>query len=82
LLNGSPPYKGGGVKRRYIMKIKCLSCGHDFELDRSYAEYNGQVKCNTCGTLLSVKIEDGMVKSSEIVALSKRVAGEEAQAGK
>lgn len=64
------------------MKIKCLSCGHNFELDRSYAEYNGQVKCNTCGTLLKVKIEDGMVKSSEIVALSRRATGEEAQAGK
>ena len=58
------------------MKINCLGCGHYFVVDSAYANYDGQMKCNTCGTILEVKIEDGDMKSSKIFALSKRVVGE------
>jgi len=66
------------------MKINCLGCGHSFPVDQAYENYDGQVKCNTCGTILAVKIEDGGIKSIEIVALSRRAAGEpgEMQTGK
>lgn len=57
------------------MKINCLGCGHYFVVDSAYANYDGQMKCNTCGTILSVKTEEGAVKSASIVALSRRVSG-------
>ncbi len=45
------------------MKINCLHCGHSFGIDHSYADYEGLLKCGTCGELLDVRIDDGMVKS-------------------
>jgi len=46
------------------MKINCIHCGHRFELDDSYSDYEGLVRCPTCAGLLMLRIEDGMVKSA------------------
>jgi len=45
------------------MKLNCLSCGHSIDLRRDYADYNGQVKCFVCGALLTIRTEDGQIRS-------------------
>lgn len=45
------------------MKINCLHCGHGFGVDDSYSDYEGLLRCGTCGGLLDTRIEDGMIKS-------------------
>ena len=52
------------------MKINCLSCGHKVELDDAYANYEGQIKCFTCGSMLKIKIGEGDIYSVTFVNLS------------
>ena len=47
------------------MKVNCLSCGHIVDLRDSYDDYQGQIKCFTCGALLAIRTEDGEIKSVE-----------------
>lgn len=40
------------------MKINCLSCGHNVDLDDAYAEnYEGAIKCFGCNATLEIKTE-------------------------
>lgn len=48
------------------MKLNCVSCGHNIDLDDSYCEYQGQVKCYGCNAVLTVKYENGNIKSVEL----------------
>jgi len=44
------------------VKINCLSCGFAVNLDDdSYSDYDGQVKCLVCKTVLELKVTDGSV---------------------
>jgi hypothetical protein len=45
------------------MKVNCLHCGHAFGVDDSYCDYEGLLKCPTCGGLLDARIQDGMIRS-------------------
>ena len=45
------------------MKINCTACGHKVDLDDAYDDYEGQVKCYTCGALLEIRAEEGKIKS-------------------
>ncbi|MEO0512555.1 MAG: hypothetical protein AAF108_06615 [Planctomycetota bacterium] len=45
------------------MKINCLHCGHAFGVDDSYCDYEGLLRCPTCGGMLEARIEDGLVKA-------------------
>jgi hypothetical protein len=45
------------------MKLNCLSCGHCLDLRNNYGDYNGQVKCFVCGALLTIRTEDGQIRS-------------------
>jgi DNA-directed RNA polymerase subunit RPC12/RpoP len=54
------------------MKINCVSCGHKVDLDDAYDDFEGQVKCFACGTLLEIRTEQGNIKS---VAIVKAVYG-------
>ena len=45
------------------MKINCLSCGHYVDLDDSYSDYEGQIKCYACNAILEVKLSEGNVRS-------------------
>jgi hypothetical protein len=45
------------------MKLNCLSCGHCLDLHNDYGDYNGQVKCFVCGALLTIRTEDGQIRS-------------------
>ena len=53
------------------MKLNCLSCGHCVDLRNDYSDYNGQIKCFVCGALLTIRTEDGLIKS---VTLTSRMA--------
>ena len=59
------------------MKINCLSCGHNIDLDDSYSDYEGQVKCFACSALLEIKIDEGNVKKVNIVPSSKPASTEQ-----
>jgi len=47
------------------MKVNCLSCGHAVDLRNSYDDYQGQIKCFTCGALLAIRTEGGEIRSVE-----------------
>ena len=53
------------------MKINCLACGHKFELDEAYDDYEGQVKCFICGALLEIKLEEGNLKSLKFLKMTR-----------
>ncbi len=50
------------------MKINCLSCGHKMDLDEAYSDYDGQIKCFICAAVLTVRTEEGRLKSVRIVS--------------
>ena len=57
------------------MKINCLSCGHNIDLDDAYADhYEGEVKCFGCNTGLEIRTEQGAVRC---VRLSSRPTHED-----
>jgi hypothetical protein len=45
------------------MKINCVSCGHNLDLDDAYDDFEGMVKCYVCNTLLDIKTVDGKIKT-------------------
>lgn len=54
------------------LKLNCISCGHSVSLDENvYVDYDGPIKCNACSAILSVKMEDGKLKSMEFVSFSR-----------
>lgn len=58
------------------MRINCLSCGHKVELDDAYDDYEGQVRCFTCRTMLEIRTEDGGLKSVKCVKAVPRPSAE------
>ncbi len=58
------------------MKINCLICGHNFELNDAYDDYEGDVKCWVCGGVLEIRMLEGKVKSLKH-ASAPRMASEE-----
>lgn len=52
------------------MKVNCLFCGHAFGVDASYCDYEGLLRCSTCGGLLDVRFQDGLVRSVRPGSLS------------
>ncbi|HYB90220.1 MAG TPA: hypothetical protein VEC38_04155 [Candidatus Binataceae bacterium] len=45
------------------MKINCLSCGHNIELDDAYADhYEGEIKCFGCGARLEIRTEQSAIR--------------------
>jgi ribosomal protein S27E len=46
------------------MKIKCISCGRDVNLDHEVFEnYEGPVKCFSCSTMMEMRTIRGLVDS-------------------
>ena len=52
------------------MKINCLSCGHTIDLDETYSDYEGQVKCYACSALLEIKLVECLIKSVKFLNLT------------
>jgi len=53
------------------MKINCLSCGHNIDLDEDYCDYEGQVKCFACSALLEIKLKESLVESVKLPELTR-----------
>jgi hypothetical protein len=46
------------------MKIKCVSCGRDVNLDHNvFEDYEGPVKCFSCSTMMELRTIRGFVDS-------------------
>lgn len=45
------------------MYINCISCGHKFDIGKSYDDYEGPVRCPTCRGMLTIRTEDGSIRS-------------------
>ena len=58
------------------MKINCLSCGHNIHLDDAYCDYEGEVRCFACSTLLEIKLDQGNIKKVKLTSLTKPAASE------
>ena len=48
------------------MTINCLYCGHKVEIGEAYDDYDGQLKCWVCGTLLAIKTTGGKINSMRV----------------
>ena len=53
------------------IKINCLSCGFKIDLDDAYDDYEGQVKCLTCNSLLEIKLDEGNIKKVQVIESEK-----------
>jgi ribosomal protein S27E len=52
------------------MKIKCISCGHELNLDHwVFEDYSGPVKCFSCSAMMEVKTTGGAVYSINPLAV-------------
>ncbi len=59
------------------MKINCTSCGFSVDLDdEAYSDYEGQVKCYTCGALLAINVKEGHIKSLQFLMVTGRATAE------
>ena len=55
------------------MKINCLSCGHNVDLDEAYTDnYEGAIKCYSCDATLEIKTEQGSVRGVHLCVPSTR----------
>jgi len=59
------------------MKINCLSCGFKVDLADAYDNYEGQVKCYACGTILEIKTEEGIVRAVKPVGATFEIETQE-----
>lgn len=50
------------------MKINCLSCGFSVDLDETYDDFEGQIKCFTCHAILEIRAESGKLKSVKLIS--------------
>ena len=53
------------------MKVNCLACGHNVDLDDIYSDYAGMVKCFVCSALLEIKTEEGQLKTVRFVGIAR-----------
>ncbi len=58
------------------MKINCLSCGFKVELDDTYEDYAGPVRCYVCNGTMEIKTEEGKLKSAKPARSAARLAVE------
>ncbi len=50
------------------MKVNCLSCGHNVELDEAYGDgYEGEIKCFGCGARLEIRTEQNALRSVRLL---------------
>ena len=45
------------------MKINCLGCGFKVDLDDTYDDFVGPVKCFACEAILEIRTEQGYIKA-------------------
>jgi ribosomal protein S27E len=64
------------------MKVNCLSCGHWLDLRDAYDDYEGQVRCFICGSLLMIHTEDGQVKSVRLACSPREAVASTSDSGR
>jgi hypothetical protein len=53
------------------MKVNCLSCGHNIELDEAYGDgYEGEIKCFGCEARLEIRTEQNALRSVRLLGQS------------
>ena len=57
------------------MIIHCLYCGHTIELGDAYDEYQGPVRCAVCKGLMTVRMDEGLLRSMEAATKTAAVPG-------
>jgi hypothetical protein len=62
------------------MKINCLSCGFKVDLDDTYDDFEGPIKC-LCGALLEIRTEEGMLKGIRMAEPLSRPAAQAKRTG-
>ncbi len=50
------------------MLIHCMYCGHSIELSEAYHDYQGPLRCAVCKSLMTVRVEEGQLRSMEAAA--------------
>ena len=46
------------------MRLDCVSCGYEINLDHKvFDDYEGPIKCFSCGAMMEVKTEQGLMCS-------------------
>jgi DNA-directed RNA polymerase subunit N (RpoN/RPB10) len=46
------------------MKVKCVSCGYEINLDHNiFNDYSGPIKCYSCSAMMEVKTTQGLINS-------------------
>ena len=57
---------------RNDMRLNCINCGQRVTLDETvYADYEGQIKCNACSAILTIKVEDAKLCSMDFVKITR-----------
>jgi ribosomal protein S27E len=57
-------------RREERMKVKCISCGHEVNLDHwVFDHYSGPAKCFSCGMMMSVRTTEGKIISVDPLPL-------------
>lgn len=55
-----------------ILRLNCISCGRFINLHEDvYADYEGLIKCDACGGILNIKIQEGKLKSMAFERIAK-----------
>jgi hypothetical protein len=44
------------------MRINCLGCGFKIDLGDAYDDYEGQIKCFTCGATTEIATREGSIR--------------------
>jgi hypothetical protein len=70
--------KNGGRQ----MRVECFSCGYEINLyHKVFEDYKGTVKCYSCGAMMEIKTEQGLVCSlMPLESCSARVSSEKRNA--
>ncbi|WP_295585794.1 hypothetical protein [uncultured Lamprocystis sp.] len=43
--------------------VHCMFCGHAIDLGDAYNDYEGPLRCSVCKSLMTVRVEDGHLRS-------------------
>jgi ribosomal protein S27E len=55
------------------MRVRCLSCGNELNLDHwVFEDYEGPVKCFSCATMMEVKSTGGEIYSINPLAVYEK----------
>lgn len=60
-----------------MTKLNCLTCGHNVDLSEAYDDFEGHVKCFGCGSILSIKMQEGKLKTIQIEKMGRPTTVEE-----